>query len=229
MHAMSKAILMLAMLAFTSTIVARGVSADTTDVVLSQGSIRINAVELRTGPRDDDTRYISLAAAERALGHPQDIYAAGLGVHVYAWRNIGVHLQKGWRGPEKDKFFKLQVWFADYYNKAEDKHSGTFKEHVKVEGLEVGPETTLHDIRGQLDKKGFVITTYPYGTGAKKGEITIFTVETSDKIERVEVFITPNQSLEPTAGRRASSLFMTKTLSLQATLALASGGSALAR
>ena len=39
----------------------------------------------------------------------------------------------------------------------------------------------------------------------------------------------PNQSLEPTAGRRIASLLMTKTPSLQATLALASGGSAPSR
>ena len=38
-----------------------------------------------------------------------------------------------------------------------------------------------------------------------------------------------NKSLEPTAGRRVASLFMTKTRSLQATLALASGGSACSR
>jgi hypothetical protein len=39
----------------------------------------------------------------------------------------------------------------------------------------------------------------------------------------------PNQSLEPTVGRRVTSLSMTKTRSLQATLALASGGSAPSR
>jgi len=38
-----------------------------------------------------------------------------------------------------------------------------------------------------------------------------------------------NKSLEPTAGRRVTSLFMTKTHPLQVTLALASGGSAPSR
>ena len=95
------------------------------DVALSQGSIRINGIELRTGPRVGGTRYISFAAAEHALGQPQGRYAAGLGVRVYAWRDIGLHLQKGWREPEKDKIFKLQIWFADYYDKTADKRSGT--------------------------------------------------------------------------------------------------------
>jgi hypothetical protein len=195
MYATRGTVLMISVLAFTSAASAHRASLPSADVLLSQGSVRINGIELRTGPRDGATRYISFAAAERALGQPQDTYIAGLGVRVYAWRDAGIHLQRGWRAPEKGKIFKLQVWFPDYYNKAEDKHSGTFKGHVKVEGLEVGPETTLNGLRQELEKTGFVITQYPYVIIAQKGEISILTADLTNKIERVEVFITPNQSL----------------------------------
>jgi hypothetical protein len=124
---------------------------------------------------------------------------------------VGIHLQRGWRAPEKDKIFKLQVWFADYYNKAEDKHSGTFKGRVKIEGLEIGPETTFDSIRGELEKRGFAITHYPYVIIAAKGEISILTADTTNKIERVQVFITPNQSLQPAASRRTIPLYMSST------------------
>src|SRR5205814_9538242 len=74
-------------------------------VTISQSSIRINGVELRSGPKGDGGRYISLAAAEKVLGKPQDTYVAGLGVRVYAWLNAGIHVQRGFRGPDKGKIF----------------------------------------------------------------------------------------------------------------------------
>jgi hypothetical protein len=193
MRATYGAVIVNTLVVLASSCLAQRASFGNPEITLSQGSIRINGIELRTDSRAGATRYISFAAAERALGQPQDRYAAGLGVRVYAWRDLGLHLQRGWRGPEKDKIFKFQVWFSDYYDKTADKrsgtHSGTFKGHVNVEGLQIGPETTLDAIGEQLDKKGFVMTKYPYATSATKGEVTIWTVETSNKIERIEVFI----------------------------------------
>ena len=164
------------------------IAAGPLNVTISEGSIRINGVELRSGPQGASGRYISLEAAEKGLGRPQDTYLAGLGVRVYAWRDAGIHVQRGFRGSDKGKRFKLQVWFVDTYNKDEDKHSGKFSGHVQLGGLEITPETTLDSIRGQLEKTGFEITEDSNVISAKKGEITIFTVETTNKIERVEVW-----------------------------------------
>ncbi len=157
-------------------------------VTISQSSIRINGVELRSGPRGDNGRYISLAAAEKVLGQPQDTYVAGLGVRVYAWRDAGIHVQRGFRGSDKGKIFKFQVWFVDTHDKNEDKHSGKFSGHVQIDGLDITPDTTFDSIRGQLEKAGFEITDDQNVISAKKGDITIFTVETTNKIERVEAW-----------------------------------------
>jgi hypothetical protein len=85
----------------------------TSHIAVSQSSIRIGDVELLSGASADASRYISLEAATQALGPPHDSYIAGLGVTVYAWPDIGIHVQRGFRGPEKGKIFKFQVWLAD--------------------------------------------------------------------------------------------------------------------
>ena len=157
-------------------------------VTISESSIRINGVELRNGSQGGGGRYISLAAAENALGRPQDTYVAGLGVRVYAWRDAGIHMQKGFRGSDKGKIFKLQVWFVDAYDKDKDKHSGKFSGHVQIDGIDITPDTTLDSIRSQLQKAGFKITDDRNVISAKKGYIIIFAVETTNKIERVEVW-----------------------------------------
>jgi hypothetical protein len=157
-------------------------------VTISQSLIRINGVELRSGPRGANGRYISLAAAENVLGRPQDRYLAGLGVRVYAWRDAGVHVQRGFRGADKGKIFKFQIWFVDGYDNVENKHSGKFTGHVQVEGVDIGPNTTFDSIRSELEKAGFEITHYPDVIVAKKGQISIFTVETMNKIELVEAW-----------------------------------------
>jgi hypothetical protein len=157
-------------------------------VTISQSSIRINGVELRSGAQGDNGRYISLAAAKKVIGQPQDTYVAGLGVRVYAWRDAGVHMQRGFRGSDKGKIFKFQVWFVDTYDKDEDKHSGKFNGRVQVDGLDITPDTTFDSIRSQLEKAGFEITEDQNLISAKKGEITIFTVETTNKIERIEAW-----------------------------------------
>src|SRR5262249_30013856 len=127
-------------------------------------------------------------AAHQALGPAEDTYIAGLGVTVLAWPSAGIHIQRGFRGPEKDKLFKLQVWFNDYYSKAEAKHSGSFSGHVHVDGLNISPGSTFDSIRTDLQKAGFDIVDYPHVISAKKGAITIFTVDTTNKIDRVEVW-----------------------------------------
>ncbi len=157
-------------------------------VTISKSSIRINDVELRSGPQAGTGRYISLDAAEKVLGPPRDTYLAGLGVTVYAWPQVGIHMQRGFRGSDKGKIFKFQVWLQDAYSKNEDKHSGKFTGHVRVEGLDITPDTTFDSIRGQLEKAGFEITEYPHVISAKKGDISIFTVDTTNKIERVEAW-----------------------------------------
>jgi hypothetical protein len=97
-------------------------------------------------------------------------------------------MQRGFRGSDKGKIFKLQVWFVDTYDKDEDKHSGKFSGHLQFDGLDITPDTTFDSIRGQLAKAGFEITQYPNVISAKKGDITIFTVETTNKIERIEMW-----------------------------------------
>ena len=60
-----------------------------------------------------------------------------------------------------------------------------------------------------------------------EGDKRTYTLKITD---RSEAFTdASNKSLEPTAGRRVTSLFMTKTPSLRATLGLASGDSAPSR
>jgi len=164
------------------------IAAGPLNVAISESSIRINGVELRSGPQGASGRYISLGAAKKVLGQPQDTYVAGLGVRVYAWRDAGIHAQRGFRGLDKGKIFKLQVWFVDTYDKDEDKHSGKLNGHVQLDGLDITPDTTFDSIRSQLEKAGFAITEDQNVISAKKGEITIFTVETTNKIERIEAW-----------------------------------------
>jgi hypothetical protein len=91
-------------------------AAGSLSLTISQSAIRINGVELRSGGEAASGRYISLAA-EKVLGPPQDRYVAGLRVRVYAWRDAGIHVQRGFRGSDKGKIFKFQVWFVDTYDK----------------------------------------------------------------------------------------------------------------
>lgn len=153
-------------------------------IVITQGSIRVNGIELRSNQRGDIPRFLSLEAAEKALGQPQDNYPAGLGVQVSAWRDLGIHLQRGWRGPEKGKLFKFQVWLDDHYDKDEGKHSGKFIGRVQVEGVDIASESTLDSVRANLEKRGFSVSK----KGAEKGEIKIFAVNGSNRIERIEIW-----------------------------------------
>jgi hypothetical protein len=164
------------------------IAAGPLSVTISESSICVNGFELRSGPRGANGRYISLTAAEKVLGQPQDTYVAGLGVRVYAWRDAGIDMQRGFRGSDKGKIFKFQVWFGDTYDKDKNKHSGKFSGHVRVGGLDITPDTTFDSIRSELEKAGFEITEDSNVISAKKGEITIFTVETTNKIQRIEAW-----------------------------------------
>jgi len=151
---------------------------------IGEKSIRIDGVEIRTARNG----YISLPVVEMLLGKPQDIYPAGLGVRVHAWRDLGIHMQRGWRGAEKGKLFKFQVWLVDYYDKAEDKHSGRFTGDIMVEGVNIAPGSTLNSLRPQLASAGFHIAEHPGVIEAEKGQISIFTVDTTNKLQRVEAW-----------------------------------------
>src|SRR5262249_9697880 len=66
------------------------------------------------------------------------------------------------------------------------RHSGKFSGHVQLDGLEITSDTTFDSIHSQLEKAGFEINEDQNVISAKKGEITIFTVETRNTIERLE-------------------------------------------
>jgi hypothetical protein len=156
-------------------------------ILTSEGSIQIGNIELRQEP--GTMPYISLAAAEKALGKPEENYQIGNSVHVYAWE--GLHLLKSLKRPA-EMVFKLQVWFDDYYDKEAHKHTGKFGGHAQVDGVDIGPETTLDAIRVDLQKKGFALGDSAGVKYASKREVSIFTVGgKSDKIQRVEVWVTP--------------------------------------
>ena len=151
------------------------------DVVLSRGSSRINGVELRIGSEVGVLRFFSLRATKKALGAPEDTYVPR-GVRVYAWRSAGIHLQQGWRGPEKGKLFKLQVYFEDDYDKFVDKHTGTFAGKIRVDGVDLRKGASLESIRLELESRGYEVGE----DTAKKGEITIFCMSPSRTVTRVE-------------------------------------------
>jgi hypothetical protein len=97
-------------------------------------------------------------------------------------------LQRGFRGSDRGKLFKFQLWLDDAYDKNEDKRSGKFVGNVRVEGLDITPETSFDRIRSELEKIGFIVTDHPYVIEAAKGEIRIFTGGTTNRIERVETW-----------------------------------------
>jgi hypothetical protein len=70
----------------------------------------------------------------------------------------------------------------------EHRQSGSFTGHVRVEGVDITPESTFDSVRPALEKAGFEVTTYPSVTEAAKGQIRIFTLDSSNKLERIEVW-----------------------------------------
>ena len=104
------------------------------------------------------------------------------GVRVYAWRSVGIHLQRGWRSEEKGKLFKLQVYFEDDYDRRVDKHTGVFDGTVRVGGIAIRRGTLLQDARRELETAGFQVT----DDTAEKGEIRVLAINPERKIDRIE-------------------------------------------
>jgi hypothetical protein len=175
----------------TQLFAAEGDSPQALTISLTETSIKIGDVELRKGPSQGKYRYISPAAAEKALGPVTEKYPAGRIVD-YARPSVGIHLQEGIRGAEEGKIFKFQVYLEDDYDARSEKNSGKFNGHVQVEGVGIGPETTFDSVRDELKKKGYKITEQPDLSYAQKsgpwGQIQIFTAGASGKIGRVEVW-----------------------------------------
>jgi hypothetical protein len=156
-------------------------------VEITQRSIRINGAEIRSATNG----YIIPGVVVRLLGKPQAVYLGGLGVRVHAWRDVGIHIQREWRGAEKGKLFKFQVWLVDNYDKDENQHSGRFSGRITVEEVEIVPDSTLDSLRPRLETAGFHITEHPGVIEAEKGQVSIFTVGTTNKLQRVEAWCTP--------------------------------------
>lgn len=62
-------------------------------ISVTETSIKIGDVELRKGPPHGKYRYISLAAAAKALGPVTEKYGAGR-IIDYARPGVGIHLQE---------------------------------------------------------------------------------------------------------------------------------------
>ena len=131
------------------------IAADSSSVTISQNSLLVNGVELRASSNPDPVHYISFNALKKALGAPQATYNAGLGVTVYAWPTQGIQVQRGFRGEEKGKIFKFQVWFKDHFDKSSNTHSGAFRGSIIIDGFKLLPQTTLDEVVPKLKKAGF--------------------------------------------------------------------------
>lgn len=150
-------------------------------VIASNKSILVNGLELRTAK----SGYISLAAARRALGPATNQYSWG--APIYVWHPVGIALQTGWRGDEKGKIFKFQVYFEDYYDGRTEMKSGAYPGLLRLDGVAITPETKFASIRAELKSKGFQETDGQV-TYAKKGGIEIFQSEATGRIARVDIW-----------------------------------------
>lgn len=153
-------------------------------IAVAGKSIRIDGVEVCT----EKDGYISLEALQKVLGPYEEMYAGGLGVQVYAWPAFGIHVQRGWRGPDRDKIFKFQVWFVDSHSRDEDKNTGCFAGEIVVDGLRLGAHSALRQIRPDLEKARFLFEEEPGFIKAGNGPVSIFTVAGTDALQRIEVW-----------------------------------------
>jgi len=148
---------------------------------MSQSSCLIQGMEIRETAKIGSLSFFSLKSAQKVLGNPEDINLYPR-VRDYAWRSMGIHLQRGWRGLEKNKLFKLQIFFNDASEKVIDKTFGAFPGLVFVEGIEISEGTLLQSIRPQLERAGFKVT----DETAEKGQITIFFTRSEHRVNRIE-------------------------------------------
>ena len=191
MNAKFSLLLLAGLFVSTQLFAADSDASESPTISVTETSIKIGDVELRKGPTRGKYRYISPAAAEKALGPVAEKYSAGRIVD-YARPIVGIHLQEGIRGAEEGKIFKFQVYLEDDYDARSEKNSGKFDGRVQVEGVDIGSETTFAAIRDKLKKKGYKVTEQSDLSYAQKsgdwGQIQIFTAGTSGKIGRVEVW-----------------------------------------
>ena len=166
-------------------------SAQSPKIVITETSIKVGDVELRSGPPHSKFHFMSGAAVKKAFGEKAERYEAGRVVD-YARTKIGIHVQEGIRGEENGKLFKFQVYLENDRDPRTEKDSGKFSGKVQVEGVNVAAATTWESIRDSLKAKGYKITEQPDLSYAEKtgpwGQITIFTAGSSGKIGRVEVW-----------------------------------------
>jgi hypothetical protein len=158
------------------------------NISISDSSIKVGEIELRTGPQATKGKYISKKAAEKVFGPVADEYSPGR-VFVYAWPNLGLQIQEGLRGSEEGKIFKFIAFFEN--SRREDKNSGEFKGHVVVNGIDVEPNTSFESIRTQLTQQGFKVTSSGDTTYARKenssGHIEIYKSQ-AGKIQWIEAW-----------------------------------------
>ena len=86
----------------TQLFAAVGDTSQALTIYVTEFSIKIGDIELRKGPPQGKYRYISPAAAEKALGSVTEKYPAGR-IIDYARPSVGIHLQEGIRGAEEGK------------------------------------------------------------------------------------------------------------------------------
>ena len=159
---------------------------DKLNINVLQNSIHINGTEIRTGSKIGERRFISLKAVEQVLGQPEKIRLAR--VTAYVWKNDGINVQRGFRGDEKDKVFKLQVFLTDFFNKRDGIQSGTFTGQINLDGVFIKADSTLDSMRDKLKEAGFSIMENSNPKMAKNGNITIFTDDSNSKFERFEAW-----------------------------------------
>ncbi len=155
------------------------------EVVITRSSVRIDGVELRRSR----TGYFSFGAARRVLGPRPAQWVAGLGVTVYAWQELGISLQRGWRGPEKGQLFKLHVWLRDNFGGPYNQHGSSFRGHLRVDGVDLQVGQSLAALRPELERAG-----YHLGSGGvfQNDEVAIIPAdEDKDQIGYVEVLCQP--------------------------------------
>jgi hypothetical protein len=151
-------------------------------VVISGDSVRIGGIELR---RAEDG-FISLSAAKRALGAPSAQYSWG--APIYVWHQFGIALQTGWRGEEKGRIFKLQVYFEPSYDRRTEMRSAVFSGRLRMDGVDITAETDFESIASRLKNKGFAVVEGSNLRFARKGGIEVFQSESTGKIARIDAW-----------------------------------------
>jgi hypothetical protein len=166
-------------------------SVETPKISITESSIKIGDVELRTGPRIGKYRYISLEAAGKAVGPFAEKFLAGQ-VLVYPWPKLGIQMEEGMRGPEQGKVFKFLVFLESRFDQNSNTNSGQTSGHVQLEGIDLEPTMAFDQLRERLQEKGYKVTDEGDVTSARKsgpwGQITIYKSRSSGRVGWIEVW-----------------------------------------